>query len=141
MLKQALQAEEVIRKFHERCDVAMLATVEGDRPRLRPMAPLSIDGNVIWMAAYAQSEKMSQLAHNPHVELCYIDDEGRHLRLSGVAELVDDATLKEQLWQEHPILKEDFSSSRSPEYRLIKVTVQEAMLMETKQEGYQPLQF
>jgi general stress protein 26 len=140
MLKQTMQAEEVIRRFQEQCDVAMLATVEGDKPRIRPMAPLSVEGNVIWMAAFANSEKMAQMAHNPHVELCYIDDQRRHLRVSGTAEAVDDAALKDKMWEIHPSLREYFRSPRSPQYRLIKVTVTKAMVMENVEEGYRQLQ-
>ena len=139
-MKETLLAQDVIRQFQERCEVAMLATVEDNKPRIRPMEPLMIDGNVLWMAAGAKSSKMTQIATNPHVELCYMDDEGRHLRLAGAAQLVDDPANKEQLWQEHPILKEYFSSSRSPDYRLIKVVLNEALLMEEKDENYQTLQ-
>jgi general stress protein 26 len=47
--------------------------------------------------------------------------------------------MKERMWREHPILHEYFSSCDCPDYRLIKITVAQAMLMDNPQTGYQKL--
>lgn len=139
MRTETMRAEDVIRKFNQLCQVAMLATVDGDRPRVRPMAALAIDGNELWMAADAHSGKLAQLARNPHVELCYMDAERRHLRLQGTAEEVNDDTMKQKLWDENPMLHQYFRSPDSPDYRLIKIVVTEALLMDTNDRSYQRL--
>lgn len=134
-----MKAYELIQDYGRRCKVAFMATCEGDRPRIRPMATLAVEGNDVYMAAYAASPKMRQLARDPHVELCFMDDQYRHLRVQGVYEMVDDPAMKHRMWEQNESMKEYFDSPDDPEYVLFKVNVQEAMLMEER-ESYQKLE-
>ncbi len=135
-----MRAEEAIKKYHESCKVCFLATCEGDRPRLRPMSPLAVDGRVVWMATWAASEKMAQLAANPNVELCYMDADHNHLRLRGTVEVCDDAETKRRLWEGYPLLARFFQSPKDPQYVLLKFTAAQAMVMQSMSREYQTLQ-
>lgn len=133
-----MNAHDLIEDYARRCKVAFMATCEGERPRIRPMATLAVEGNDIYMAAYAASPKMRQLARDPHVELCFMDERFRHLRVQGTFEMVDDPTLKRRMWEQNQAMKEYFDSPDDPEYVLFKIRVQEALLMEERQ-SYQKL--
>lgn len=128
-----MKAHDLIQDYSRRCKVAFMATCEGERPRIRPMAILAVEGNEVYMAAYAASPKMRQLARDPHVELCFMDEQYHHLRVQGTYEMVDDPDLKRRMWEQNPSMKEYFESADDPEYVLFKIKVEEALLMEERQ--------
>src|SRR6266446_6011549 len=65
-----------------------LATMDGDQPRLRPVSPVKTDGFVVYVANLRAYHKTEEIAANPKVELCYLDDHHDQVRLTGVAEVV-----------------------------------------------------
>ena len=125
-----MRAAEAVKRFNETAPIAYLATVDGDRPRVRPMVVLGGEGNCVYLAAASVSDKITQIADNPHVEICYMDAEQNHLRINGTAEVTDDAALKRRLWQENGDLRRYFASAEDPRFALLKVTIAEALLME-----------
>jgi uncharacterized pyridoxamine 5'-phosphate oxidase family protein len=131
---------EAIREFHEAAKIAFLATCEGDRPRVRPMSPVLVEGDVVWMAAGASSDKMSQIAADPHAELCYMKADHSHLRLRGTIEVCDDPSEKKRMWDAYPMLREHFSSADDPEYTLLKLTVSEGKRMPSMSYSYERLE-
>ena len=48
----------------------MLATVDGDQPRLRPVSPVRVDGFTIYVANLRSYHKTGEIAANPNAELC-----------------------------------------------------------------------
>src|SRR3954467_14198033 len=72
-----------------------LATIDGDHPRVRPVSPVKIDGFTVYVANLRLYHKTMEIAVNPHVELCYMDDGHNQVRLSGIAEIVTDRPLLE----------------------------------------------
>ncbi len=52
---------------------AYLATVEGDEPRVRPVTPIVEDDMSIWVATFATSRKVKQLAQNPNISLAFVE--------------------------------------------------------------------
>jgi hypothetical protein len=47
----------------------LLATMDGDQPRLRPVSPVKTDGFTIYVANLKQYHKTIEIAANPRVEL------------------------------------------------------------------------
>src|SRR5438874_713998 len=76
----------------------MLATVDGDRPRVRPISPLRTVGFTVYFASLREYHKTGELEGNPHVELCYLSERHDQVRLSGLCELVADPTVRQDLW-------------------------------------------
>src|SRR5437899_7218228 len=70
-----------------------LASIDGDRPRVRPVSPVRTDGFTVYVANLRAYHKTLEIAANPHVELCYLDDHHDQVRISGVAEVVTDRGL------------------------------------------------
>ena len=55
----------------------LLATCDGDQPRVRPISPVKTEGFTVWIANLRQYHKTEEIAANPRVELCYVDT--RHI--------------------------------------------------------------
>src|SRR5271168_5346828 len=67
-----------------------LATLDGDQPRVRPVSPVRTDGFTVYIANLRQYHKTAEIAANPKVELCYLDERHDKVRITGVVEVVTD---------------------------------------------------
>src|SRR5437660_9116568 len=83
-----------------------LATVDGDQPRLRPVSPVKTDGFTVYVANLRQYHKTVEIEQNPKVELGYLDDHHNQVRITGVAELVTERALLQELWDANPLLRQ-----------------------------------
>ncbi|MHC4983506.1 MAG: pyridoxamine 5'-phosphate oxidase family protein [Planctomycetota bacterium] len=135
-----MRAADAMKDFHEAAKIAFLATCDGDLPRVRPMSPVAVEGNVIWVASGASSEKMAQIAANPNVELCYMKADHSHLRIRGKAEVCDDPDVKQRIWEAYPLLKDYFKSPDDPEFALLKITAGEVLTMPSMSYKYERLE-
>ena len=92
----------------------MLASIDGDQPRLRPVSPVKTDGFTIYVANLRMYHKTQEIAANPKVELCYLDEGHNQVRLTGVAEIVTDRQLLEEIWNANPLLRQYLGSIDNP---------------------------
>src|SRR3954465_7388505 len=76
----------------------MLATIDGDQPRLRPVSPVKTDGFTIYVANLRSYHKTGEIAANPKVELCYCDEGHNQVRITGVAEVLTDRGELQAIW-------------------------------------------
>src|SRR5438874_2810720 len=74
-----------------------LATIDGDQPRLRPVSPVRTDGFTIYVANLKAYHKTGEIAANPRVEMCYMDDGHNQVRLTGTAETLTDRKLLQEI--------------------------------------------
>ena len=58
-----------------------LATIAGDQPCVRPVSPVRTDGFTVYVANLRSYHKTAEIAANPKVELCYLDDHHDQVRL------------------------------------------------------------
>lgn len=91
-----------------------LATMDGDQPRLRPVSPVRTDGFVVYVANLRAYHKTQEIAANPRVELCYLDDHHDQVRITGVAEIVTDRPLLQEIWDTNPLLRQYLGSLDNP---------------------------
>ena len=99
-----------------------LATVEGDQPRLRPITPVKVDGFTIYVANLRSYGKTTEIESNPRVELCYLDGHHDQVRITGLAEVVNDRAIKEEIWNNSPHLRKYLLSVDHPDFILYKIT-------------------
>jgi len=92
-----------------------LATIDGDQPRLRPVSPVRTDGFTVFVANLRGYHKTGEIAKNPNVELCYLDAQHNQVRLSGVAEVLDDRPLLQEIWDANPLMRQFLGSIDNPE--------------------------
>lgn len=92
-----------------------LATLDGDQPRLRPVSPVRTDGFTVYVANLRGYHKTAEIAANPRVELCYLDEHHNQVRITGVAEVVTDRAVLQAIWDENPLLRQYLGSIDNPE--------------------------
>ena len=116
------QLRELALATLKRARFPMLATVEGDQPRLRPVSPVRTDGFTIYVANLRRYGKTAQLAANPRAELCYTDDDQHQVRITATAEIVTDPVLLKEIWDSNPLLRAYLRTPDNPEliiYRFV----------------------
>lgn len=100
-----------------------LATVsEGEQPRVRPVSPVRNEGFTVYIANLRAYGKTAEIARQPKVELCYLSPGHDQVRITGVAEIVEDSALLAQIWEDSPLLKKYLGSPDNPElivYRIL----------------------
>ncbi len=98
-----------------------LATVEGDQPRLRPIAPVKTDGFTVYIANLRCYGKTAEIEANPRVEVCYLDGHNDQVRITGLAEIVADETIKAEIWEASPHLLNYVVDLENPDFILYRV--------------------
>jgi general stress protein 26 len=93
----------------------MLATMDGDQPRLRPVSPVKTDGFTIYVANLRRYGKTAEIAANPKVELCYCDADHHQVRITGVAEVLTDTALLAEIWGTNPLLRAYLGTPDNPD--------------------------
>ncbi len=91
-----------------------LATMDGDQPRVRPVSPVRTDRFTVYIANLRAYHKTSEIAANPKVELCYLDDKHDQVRITGVAEVVTVRQLLQEIWDANPLLRQYLGSIDNP---------------------------
>jgi general stress protein 26 len=107
----------------------VLATIDGDRPRVRPVSPVRTDGFTVYVANLRSYHKTAEIAANPRVELCYMSAEHDQVRLSGTAQLVDDAQLLSEIWEANPLLRHYLGRPDNPELVIYRVIPERVRFM------------
>jgi general stress protein 26 len=99
-----------------------LATQDGDQPRVRPVSPVRTDGFTVYVANLRSYHKTQEIAANPKVELCYLDDRHDQVRITGTAEVVTDRALLQEIWDANPLLRQYLGSLDNPELVLYRIS-------------------
>lgn len=98
-----------------------LATIDGDQPRLRPVSPVRVDGFTVYVANLRAYHKTAEIAANPKVELCYLDGNHDQVRITGVAEVVADRALLQDIWHGNPLLRSYLGTVDNPELIVYRI--------------------
>lgn len=98
-----------------------LATLDGDQPRVRPVSPVRTDDFVVYVANLRLYHKTGEIAANPNVELCYLDDDHNQVRLTGVAEVLTDQPLLQEIWDASPLMRQYLGSLDNPQLVVYRI--------------------
>jgi general stress protein 26 len=98
-----------------------LATADGDQPRVRPVSPVRTEGFTVYVANLKGYHKTAEIAANPRVELCYLDGRHDQVRITGVAEVVRDRVLLQEIWDANPLLRQYLGSLDNPELIVYRI--------------------
>lgn len=98
-----------------------LSTIDGVQPRVRPVSPVRTDGFIVYVANLRSYGKTREIAANPNVELCYLDDHHNQVRLTGVAETLGDRSLLEEIWGANPLLRQYLGSIDNPDLIVYRI--------------------
>jgi general stress protein 26 len=115
------QVQELARATIKDAKFPQLATIDGNQPRVRPVSPLRTDGFTAYVANLRSYGKTGQIESNPRVELCYMDSHHNQVRITGVAETVQDQAVLQDLWDNNPLLRNYLGSIDNPELLVYKI--------------------
>jgi general stress protein 26 len=96
----------------------ILASIDGDQPRARPVSPVKTTEFTAYVASFRSSHKTIELMQNAKVELCYMSDKHDQVRITGVAELVTDRSVIQGIWDANPLLRSYLVTMDNPEFIL-----------------------
>ncbi len=103
------------REVMKRAKFPMLASIDGDQARVRPVSPVRTDGFTVYVANLRSYHKTREIAAQPRVELCYLDEHHDQVRITGVAEIVTDRQVLEEIWETNPLLRRYLGALENPE--------------------------
>ena len=112
---------ELARRVIQADRFPLLATMDGDQPRLRPVSPVRTDGFVVFVANLRAYHKTVEIAANPKVELCYLDEHHDQVRITGVATIETDGAVIQQIWDSNPLLRQYLRSVDNPDFLLYRI--------------------
>jgi general stress protein 26 len=98
-----------------------LATTDGDQPRLRPVSPVKTDGFTVYVANLRRYHKTAEIAANPRVELCYLSDQHDQVRIAGLAEVVTERAVLQEIWDANPLLRQYLGRIDNPELIVYRI--------------------
>lgn len=107
----------------------MLASMDGDQARVRPVSPVRTDRFTIYVANLRQYHKTQEIAANPKVELCYLDSNHDQVRITGVAEVLTDQLLLQEIWDSNPLLQQYLRTPDNPDLIIYRIVPEKVRFM------------
>ncbi len=112
-----------------RAKFPQLATVDGGQPRVRPVSPVLVEGFTIYVANLRSYGKTREIAANPRVELCYLDEAHDQVRITGVAEVLEDRAKLQEIWDANALLRRYLGSPENPELIIYRIRPERVRFM------------
>lgn len=91
-----------------------LATVEGDKPRVRPFEFQFDDGGKLWFCTGNKKDVYTQLRKKPSFEFSTTSPEMVTVRVGGEAVFSDDMRIKERIITENKLVGSIYKSADNP---------------------------
>ena len=93
-----------VQEFLKDCGVYYLATVDNNKPKVRPFGTAEIFEDKLYIQTGKSKDVSKQIEVNPNVEICAFKD-GRWLRLSGKLVRDDRVEAKKDMLDKNPNLR------------------------------------
>lgn len=119
--------DEVL-KFIGNQAVFYIATVDGDKPRVRPFGLAIPREGKIYFATGNKKDVYRQMIANPFVEICTMGPDNQWIRISGKAVFENNMEVKKAAFSDLPHLKEIYRSPENPEFEVFYLTGAEAAI-------------
>lgn len=91
-------------EFLKECGVYYLATVDGDKPKVRPFGTAEIFEGHLYIQTGKKKDVFKQIEKNNNVELCAFKD-GKWIRISGKLAIDDRLEAKKDMLDKNPNLR------------------------------------
>lgn len=88
-----------------------IATVDGNKPKVRPFGFIMEHEGKIYFSTTNQNKLFNQLASNPYCEICTVSSDGKWIRLSGKAVFDPRIEVKAKVFEVMPELKNMYKSA------------------------------
>ena len=123
------QLPELVQSVMNEAKFPMLSSIDGDQPRLRPVSPVKTDGFTVYVANLKAYHKTQEIAANPKVELCYMDSKHDQVRITGVAEVLEDADELQKIWDDNPLLRQYLGTIDNPMLIVYRIVPRQVRFM------------
>lgn len=101
---------EEVQKFLKDCGVYYLATIDGDKPRVRPFGTAEIFEKRLYIQTGKKKEVYKQIEKNNNIEICAFKD-GKWIRISGKLILDDRTEAKKDMLDKNPGLRNMYNEN------------------------------
>ena len=98
-----------VSKFLKDCGVFYIATIDGDKPRVRPFGVVNIFDDKLYILTGKSKKVSKQIHENPNVEICGFKN-GKWIRVEGKLISDDRREAKESMLDANPELKNMYSA-------------------------------
>jgi len=105
----------------------MLATEEGEQPRVRPVTLIGYD-HKFWVATGTKDAKIAQIQENQHIEICLqfqVETGGGYVRVAGKGEIVTDHETKKKLAEHIDCFDKYWTDVDDPNFTLLLIVPSE----------------
>lgn len=92
-------------EFLKNCGTYYLATMDGDRPRVRPFGTIDLFEGKLYLQTGKAKAVARQMKANPKVEISTAAPDGRWIRISAEAVLDDNIEAQKHMLDAYPSLK------------------------------------
>lgn len=123
--------DKIWENFTDYCTI-YLATVDGDKPRIRPMTLVLLDSR-FWLLTGTNDAKTTQIIENPKIEICYpieTDENKGYVRFNGRAKIILDKIIKVDIAKRVDYFNDHWKGPEDPNYTLIEAEFEEIEYME-----------
>jgi uncharacterized pyridoxamine 5'-phosphate oxidase family protein len=101
---------KVVAEFLKESKVYNFASVENNKPRVRPLGIFLEHDGKIWFHIGKHKAGFAQIQVNPNVEIVSVNDKGDWIRLSGKAVTVNNPELDEAVFNHSPGLRKMYNA-------------------------------
>ena len=123
------QLPELVQSVMNEAKFPMLSSIDGDQPRLRPVSPVKTDGFTVYVANLKAYHKTQEIAANPKVELCYMDSKHDQVRITGVAEVLEERDELQAIWDANPLLRQYLGTIDNPMLIVYRIVPRQVRFM------------
>jgi len=99
------------------------ATIEGNKPHVRPMMPYLTEDGELLLALLGRSRTIPQIKANPNVEICFVDRKMWYCRVTGTAVMSNDLAKKTTVFENVPMLRQYFAGPEDANYHLVIIEI------------------
>jgi uncharacterized pyridoxamine 5'-phosphate oxidase family protein len=92
-------------KFLKDAGKFFVATVEGDKPKIRPFGAVSLFENRIYFSTASSKNVFAQLQKNPSISICACGDGREWVRIEATAKFDQSPNAKQFMIADNPALK------------------------------------
>ena len=116
--RQHLVRDQKLRPAHQREGDKRVCTVH-----------LNSDGFTVYIANLKSYGKTAEIAANPKVELCYMSPSHDQVRITGIAEVLEDEGEIKAIWDSNALLRQYLGSADNPQLVIYRVKPERVRFM------------
>lgn len=109
-------------EFIKECGVFFVSTINGINPATRPFGAIMEIGNDFYVSTGKSKDVFKQILNSSSIQIVALKHGTRSwVRVTGIAEIIEDESLKQQMLDENPVLSKRFKGVKDKEFVLVKI--------------------